>query len=463
MLITRTDKWTIEARSESDFQAMCVTSSIYRDYVRFLMHIANTHWPQIGGLKGKQRLTALEKLFHPTKANPSPRYARFFQRAGFYKFPSYLRRAAINAAIGQVSSFHTRYRDWVCGQSRVRREARPPGFQSACSVNPVLYANQCYRNLTAHSVEIKVFKANDWQWIQVRILSQGVRHLLVNSEMESPSLIIRGNAAQLSVPFKLNVPRLEDSERVCGVDLGINTTAVCSVIDSLGEVHARAFIHNGRAIDKRDKHLARIRRKASATMGKGGSLHRGFGRVHYRKAAQINTNMARQVARKILNVAVQNGATTIVFENLKGWNPRGGRKRSTLRQRFHGWLKAAILKQVEQIAQEVGIKVVTVYARGTSSLAYDGSGELKRDSKHHELATFKSGKRYCCDLSASYNIAARWVAITLKLARKNGQLLSGKRSSSKPRSRVTLSTLWSVSQTDPSADRDDTPTTALSA
>ncbi|WP_341730600.1 hypothetical protein [Microcoleus sp. EPA2] len=38
----------------------------------------------------------------------------------FHKFPSYLRRGAIMFAVGQVSSYMTRYRDWQSGQSRNR-------------------------------------------------------------------------------------------------------------------------------------------------------------------------------------------------------------------------------------------------------------------------------------------------------------------------------------------------------
>ena len=43
-----------------------------------------------------------------------------------------------------------------------------------------------------------------------------------------------------------------------------------------------------------------------------------------------------------------------------------------------------------------------------SRLAYDGSGAVTRDWENHSLCTFQTGKRYNCDLSASYNIGARY-------------------------------------------------------
>ena len=61
-----------------------------------------------------------------------------------------------------------------------------------------------------------------------------------------------------------------------------------------------------------------------------------------------------------------------------------------------------------QKAHRLGIRVFRVCARKTSALAYDGSGALDRDPKNHSLATFGNGKQYSCDLSASYNIGARY-------------------------------------------------------
>ena len=62
----------------------------------------------------------------------------------------------------------------------------------------------------------------------------------------------------------------------------------------------------------------------------------------------------------------------------------------------------------------MGIRISHVCARNTSKLAFDGSGEVTRDSGNHSLCTFqqedaqKKAKQYNCDLSASYNIGARY-------------------------------------------------------
>ena len=55
-----------------------------------------------------------------------------------------------------------------------------------------------------------------------------------------------------------------------------------------------------------------------------------------------------------------------------------------------------------------GIRVFRINPKGTSMYAYDGSGQVVRDANNYSLCTFASGKRYNADLSASYNIGARY-------------------------------------------------------
>jgi IS605 OrfB family transposase len=249
---------------------------------------------------------------------------------------------------------------------------------------------------------------------------------------------VNGGSCHLSVPFKIKTPKLADKESVLSCDLGINTTATVSIVNFNGTVSHREFIHPGRDIDRRDKRLKRISKKASLT----GKLQRGFASGLYRKAGNINREIGQKVSARLVKIAKQYGVKYIVFEHLKGWRPKGGKKRSTLRQRFHNWLHRRIVNLTEMKWSELGGKVAFVNPRGTSSYAYDGSGKLKRSSRNYELAVFANGKQYNCDLSASYNIGARFI---LKLCGGNSpEVGQGKNSCPSPRSRGTLSMLWIV-------------------
>jgi len=211
----------------------------------------------------------------------------------------------------------------------------------------------------------------------------------------------------LSVPFECHPEKVKGSGLVVAVDLGINTTATVSVVSRDGTVIHREFIHPGRDIDRRDQRLRSVSTRAKKTMGKGGRLGKGFCKNTYRKCRNINQQIGHLVSKRITMIAQAYSADAIVFEDLKGWKPKGGKKRSNLKQRFHGWLKSLIVELTQRKWAELGGKTVTVIAAYTSKLAYDGSGLVKRDKQNYALATFSSGKKYNCDLNGSYNIAAR--------------------------------------------------------
>jgi putative transposase len=451
-LNVRTDKWQIVATQQQK-ELLQNTVSEFRYLVRCLVGVVNTHWSTIGLLDTKSQIPAVEKIIHQTAKNPTPKYQYFNRR--FHKFPSYYRRGAIQFAVGQVSSFNTRYREWQSG-IRKRKDACPPRLNADCGTYPPLYKGQCIK--FAHradggqpgvtpgfraaennnSAAIKVFTGTDWIWITVGITGHRKRHLNPSNQRKSPYLIMNGRGCHLSVPFQIKTPKLKDTESVLSIDLGINTTATVSVVNFDGTVSHREFIHPGRDIDRRDKRLKLISKKASLT----GKLQKGFARGLYRKAGNINREIGQKISARLVNIAKQYGVKYIVFEHLKGWRPRGGKKRSTLKQRFHNWLHRRIVNLTEMKWSELGGKLILVNPRGTSSYAYDGSGKLKRNNKNYALAQFASSKLYNADLSASYNIGARGI---LKLCGGNSpENLQGKSSCKLLRSPVTLSMLWVV-------------------
>jgi putative transposase len=336
-----------------------------------------------------------------------------------------------------VSSFVTRYREWQ-SRKRARKTALPPKLNADCGTYPPLYKGQCIQfTEDNNSAVIKVFTGTDWVWTTIGVAGHRKRHLNPNNIRKSPYLIVNDKSCHLSVPFQIKKPKLKDKRSVLSVDLGINTTATASIVNFDGTVSHREFIHPGRDIDRRDKRLKRISKKAGLT----GLLCKGFAHGLYRKAGNINREIGQKVSAQLVKIAKQYGVKYIVFEYLKSWRPRGGKKRSVLRQRFHGWLHRRIVELTEMKWSELGGQVAFVYARGTSSNAFDGSGKLKRSDKQYGQAVFTSGKKYNCDLSASYNIGTRFI---LKLLGGNDPRdKQGKSSCLSPRSQgTTLSMLW---------------------
>ena len=85
------------------------TIQIYREAVSFLIDIVNKEWSSLETITGElNRFTEVEHLVHTTKGN----IAKYDFDSKFYKFPSYLRRAVINSAIGCVSSYKSNLANW---------------------------------------------------------------------------------------------------------------------------------------------------------------------------------------------------------------------------------------------------------------------------------------------------------------------------------------------------------------
>ena len=434
--IIRTDIWNLDSIAEHKL-LFGKTVKIYRRLCRFLAGIVFTHWKTLGTFSTKEAVPAVERLMHATAKNPNPKYGEIDKV--FHKFPSYYRRAAIAFAVGSVSSYMTRYRDWQSG-IRKRRDAKPPRFNTDAGCYPVLYKGQCYKLHGTARVEIKVVNESDWIWVTTNISRVRERHLVNSNKMLSPSLIFNENACHLSVPFECHPDRRKPKGNVVGVDLGINSTATIAVVNFNGTVIHREFIHPGRDIDRRDKRLRSISARAKKTMGKGGRLHKSFCADIYRKCRHINDQIGHTVSKRIVEIATQYNSQAIVFEHLKGWKPKAGRRSSTLRQRFHGWLKAKIRTLTEMKWRELGGKVIDVVAAYTSKLGYDGSGLVKRNRSNYAIARFANGRIYNADLNASYNVASRGI---IRLTSRNDREDSTSKSSGKsPRSWAVLCDLW---------------------
>ena len=462
----RSDIWSLEM-SQDQKRFSFFTVAEYRQFLKPLVLIAYWNWKELSSLTTKERVNQLENLVHKTAGNPVPKYSWYFKRAisnhpSFRKFPSYLRRAAIQDALGIVSSFVTRWDIWKRGE-RKHRYDKPPRLNTMCNSYPALYKGQQIRyNPNYGSLDLKAWNGSDWMWINgVKICKHGKnRHLVEGNEIQSPSLIANKRGVHLSMPVKVGTQQLPQSDYVCSIDIGINTTATISIVGKNGTVKARKSVSPARDIDRRDQAECRrgklppsnlLRKQRIATKSKqtrritGEGLPQDFCKGLYRKSKNINEQIAQTVSKAIVEFASVNGASVIVFEDLSNWKAKAGKRGSLQKQRFHQWCKDRIVELTTQKFSELGGQIVKINAKYTSAYAFDGSGLIKRSNKNYSQATFKNGKRYNADLSASYNIGARYWYAILTNSLITG-VWEGKSSSHTQRTPVTLSSLWRLSK-----------------
>lgn len=163
----------------------------------------------------------------------------------------------------------------------------------------------------------------------------------------------------------------------------------------------------------------------------------------------ISLDAARSIASRLAAFAARHGATVFVIEDLKGWRPKGPSR--AMRKRFHRFQHRTLVQALALKAQEMGARVLEVFARGTSRWAYDGSGKVMRSKENAQLATFASGKQYNADLNGALNIAARGLAMLLGIklpsertsqGPKGPQAASGKSSGAVARMPLVLADVW---------------------
>lgn len=380
-----------------DLNALENSIRIYRDALHFVIPIVNTYWDEVTDFEySNQRMMYIEKLVHSTKNNQ----ARYDFDTEFPKFPTYLRRAVLNCAIGIVSSYRSNLADW---------EKEPKGQAPQLSLThytyPAYYKKNLFRNFdpVRQTVELKVFKNGDWIFETYQLKTSDCKYYqtyLTGKKQNVPIIQKKGRRfyATFSYEEEVSLVKEESISKICAVDLGLNTDATCTIMGQNGTVYARKFISFSEEHDRLHTQLGRIKRNQ-----KRGSRHN---KTLWRKVSGISQNIADKTVKAILDFGNEHGVDIFVLEYLdfKGKN---------IVKRAHFWRYKRIYKVLAQRAHQYGLRIARVNARYTSRLAFDGSGWSKRGREitpetHYALMEFPTGKTYNADLNASYNIGARY-------------------------------------------------------
>ncbi len=375
------------------------TITIYRHAVDYLIVVCDEHWEQIDQLEGsfdKQKF--VETLIHVTKDNPTPKYD-FDSK--FYKMPSYMRRSAINEAIGDVSSYKSNLARW--NQNPI---GRGPSKPKAGLTFPSMYRKNMYNQLGDYKAQIKIYIRNTWDWLTIDLRKSDMDYIYKHCRERKPCVPCLQKigkewflAFRFEEKVELNDTKIYD-QTILAVDLGINTAATVSVMRSDGTILGRHFCKFTKEIDCLTHCLNRIKKAQQHGNRKTPKL--------WGKVDGINSELAAKTANAIIDLAVRYNADVIVFEHLD----KKGKLHGSKKQKVALWRSNAVQAIVTTKAHRLGMKIRRICAWNTSKYAYDGSGVVLRGKdggfNTYELCKFKNGKVYNCDLSATYNIGARY-------------------------------------------------------
>lgn len=379
------------------------TIKVYNDAISFCVKAFEEHWKIIETLevRNKERFAYADTLIHSTKSNIA-KYPEFDVK--FHKMPSYLRFSVINTVLGYLSSYHSNLNNWKFSNTN----SKAPILQTHLNKLPTFYKGNMYcDDCEGDAVRLKLFVNNDWNWVEVKLKHTDVVSIqkhMVDAKISVPTLEKKNKKWFLRFAFEekveLNKTKLEE-QRILAVDLGINTDATCSVMNADGTILARKFINFASDKDQLYHTLNKIK-KVQQKYGSNNITKL------WRYAKFHNEELACKIAGIITDTAIKYNCDVIVFEHLD----MRGKKRGSKKQKLQIWKKNTIQNIVEHKAHKNGIRISHICAWSTSKLAYDGSGRVLRgkevDLSTYELCKFSNGKIYNCDLSASYNIGARY-------------------------------------------------------
>ena len=412
------------------------TVRIYRSALTFLIDIYHKEWDYLSSIaKQKERFNTAEHLVHSTKRN----VAKYDFDTQFYKMPSYLRRDVINAALGAVSSYQSNLKNWEAAG----KKGNPPVLQVNRYVTPVFFRDNMYLETESDTTcKLKVLHNNNWIWITVNLKKTDVAYLKKywsHKKPSAPKLEKHHKKWFLRFAYEESVELSSiqvTDQTICSVDLGINHDAVCSIMKSDGTVLARRFIN----FPSEKDHLYHVLNRIKKFQRQHGPKNSGS---FWAYAKRLNEELSKKIAAKITSFATEYHADVIIFEYLN----MKGKKSGSKKQKLHMWRKNGIQDLVEHKAHRIGVRISRVCAKYTSRLSFDGSGEVVRDLNNHSVCTFQTGKRYNCDLSASYNIGARYFTRELlkPVSVKRQSLLWTKVPEAERRTTCTLDTLRQVS------------------
>ena len=341
-----------------DLTALETSIRIYRQAISIIIPTINNNWETLSTCEYiKQKYHLIEKWIHSTAKNQ----ARFDFDEHFPKFPTYLRRSAIAKALGIVSSYRSNLANW-------EREGKgqAPKLSLTHFTYPAYYKGNMFRNFnpTNQTIELKVYKNNDWVFETYKLKTSDCTYYqkyLAGKKQNVPIIQKKGRRfyATFSYEEETTLTPEKSIDKICAIDLGLNTDATCSIMDKDGTVYARKFISFSTEHDQLHTQLGRIKRNQ-----KRGSRHN---KTLWRKVAGLSQDIADKTVKAIFEFGIENGVDVFVLEYLdfKGKNAV---------RRAHFWKYKRIYKVLTHKAHQHGLRVARVNARNTSRLAFDGSG-----------------------------------------------------------------------------------------
>ena len=368
------------------------TQNFYNEIQKFYYDLYLEH-SELWKENSQNALRGLETLSIPGRTRKQVEYPLPWDNALLY-----FRRSAANAAIAAAKSYLTRSENGYAGKTET--------FHSA-----VTYYKGMYRDLTNHTVELRVWTGDEWQWMHCRLYG---KEFPEDGQLMSPSVVYEHPYTMLQVPVKEVVQdasgikeRIAAERNVCGVQFGTKDVfAAASVLTADGKETAVRYFKGGNRYSDQCRRVVEHIDKSHASHGENGN-----GPVNQRYWMQIkhlNSHYAHQVSREIVEYCKAHEVGIIAFPKYAESYEKNVKKSSGNYSALH--LSTRIREYLTYKAWQSGILVIDINAKGLHEIcAVCGANIVSVDKKTQEC-TCETGHKTNRYLNIARNTAKRCLA-----------------------------------------------------
>ncbi len=350
----------------NNLEYLKITNEIYNETVEkyYNLLFENTQFLE---LSNQNCLRELEKITIKSKTGEKPK--DYFEQ----NVPLYLRRAAINEAIGQVRTYFG-----LLENSKKNKNIKPPSKATRFNSSMTLYKGM-YRNLADGKIELKLFDGNDWKWFGAKLKDWQIPE---EGEILSPTVVMKKDYVMLHIPIKQRIEdvtpikyRMKDENiRVCGIAFSNSDKfAICVALQSTGKLVKCIFVPGGDEYKNRTKQiLGRIKKHRQKNWSYAEKDHKNY----WIKLKNISEHYAHEISRKIVDFCVENKVQVISIAEIKDINEHFGKRVGIYSPIF---LRKKIIEYMKYKAFKEGIIVTTVRSNYTGNRCYKCRSIVKRN------------------------------------------------------------------------------------
>ena len=292
---------------------------------------------------------------------------------------------------------------WNCGKSQ-EKKAGKPRLAYENHAMPVFYRDVMYREEKEGKDEayLKLYDGHDWKWFCVRLNHTDMEYLRRNwsgKKASAPTLEKRHHKYFLRFSYTEEVTLTKTPVKeqiICSVDLGINTDAVCTIMRADGTVLGRKFINHPSEKRPDVPHTGPNPKIPEGTQLCAVTGKMGIYETPEHRAGKKNCRCDRKNAE-------ENHADVIVFEYLEMQGKISGKKNRNCICGENGISRNAV--SIRHTEKECGYPES---AHGIRAGLHTMAPEVCPVTRKSQSLCIPDRKRYNCDLSASYNIGARY-------------------------------------------------------